>query len=75
MNPVRVLKGRIGRPSLSVARRCRHDHFASSINLKIGYVLQIGWNYLKKHFKISQKYFGYGFDGLKSGYFAKIGCF
>ena len=76
MNPVRVLKGRIGRccPSLlSVVRR--RGHFASSINLKIGYVLQIGWNYLKKHFKISQKYFGYGFDGLKSGYFVKIGCF
>ena len=76
MNPVRVLKGRIGRcccPSVVVV--VRRGHFASSINLKIGYVLQIGWNYPKKHFKISQKYFSYGFGGLKSGYFGKIGCF
>ena len=61
--------------SVRVVCCCCCRHFASSINLKIGYVLQIGWNYPKKHFKISQKYFGYGFGGLKSGYFAKIGCF
>ena len=45
MKPVRVLC------------RCRCHHFASSINLKIGYVLQIGWNHPKKHFKYIAKIF------------------
>ena len=69
MNPVRVLKG------LVVVCRCRREDFASSINLKFGYVLQLGWNYPKKHSKISQNYFCHGFGCPKNAQNAHMACF